>query len=258
LTFIKQFDFEVVHRAGARHGNADGLSRRPDTDAHQGAPTAVRGVAVEQTANDADAPDPNKVKRQVSSSAGEHPDAAEFTLAERNKRTYDMRVRTQKYKVGDWVYYFNPRKFAGRQDKWRRKFSGPFLVTKIIGPVNVMVQRIKRTRPCTHIDKLKPFIADEMPRSWLQDGADESAHPDRDAPLANTDNVSVAFDPSVDAEPGNNAEDAPQNATEQVNDATVGDGIDAHDGAIIGAPPVNFRMPRPSRHAQRPRRYLDI
>ena len=49
--------------------------------------------------------------------------------AERNKRTYDMRVRTQKYKVGDWVYYCNPRKFAGRQDKWLRKFSGPFLVT---------------------------------------------------------------------------------------------------------------------------------
>ena len=79
-----------------------------------------------------------------------------------------MRVRTQKYKVGNWVYYFNPRKFAGRQDKWRRKFSGPFLVVKVIGPVNVMVQRTKRTRPfCTHVDKLKPFVADEMPNSWL-------------------------------------------------------------------------------------------
>ena len=109
--------------------------------------------------------------------------------AERNKRTYDMRVRTQKYKVGDWVYYFNPRKFAGRQDKWRRKFSVLFLVTKVIGPVNVMVQRTKRTRPfCVHIDKIKPFIADEMPRSWLQDSANEGSHPDRDVPLANVDN----------------------------------------------------------------------
>ena len=49
--------------------------------------------------------------------------------AERNKRTYDLRVRTRQYKVGD----FNPRKLAGRQDKWRRKFTGPFLVTKVIG-----------------------------------------------------------------------------------------------------------------------------
>ena len=40
LTFIEHFHFEVVHRAGARHGNADGLSRRPDADAHQGAQTA--------------------------------------------------------------------------------------------------------------------------------------------------------------------------------------------------------------------------
>jgi len=95
-----------------------------------------------------------------------------------------------------------------------------------------------------------------MPRSWLQDGADEGAHPDRDAPLVNID-VSVALDPPLNAEPGNGAEDAPQNASEQLNDATVGDGIDAHDGAIIGAPPINFRTPRSRRSAQRPRRYLD-
>jgi len=29
LTFIEQFDYEVIHREGKRHGNADGLSRRP-------------------------------------------------------------------------------------------------------------------------------------------------------------------------------------------------------------------------------------
>lgn len=31
LTFIEMFDFEIRHRAGAQHGNADGLSRRPVT-----------------------------------------------------------------------------------------------------------------------------------------------------------------------------------------------------------------------------------
>ena len=30
LTFIEQFQFEVIHRPGVKHGNADGLSRRPD------------------------------------------------------------------------------------------------------------------------------------------------------------------------------------------------------------------------------------
>jgi len=30
LTFIEEFDYEVQHREGRKHGNADGLSRRPD------------------------------------------------------------------------------------------------------------------------------------------------------------------------------------------------------------------------------------
>ena len=32
LAFIEQFDYEVIHRPGIRHGNADGLSRRPPED----------------------------------------------------------------------------------------------------------------------------------------------------------------------------------------------------------------------------------
>ena len=32
LTFIEQFDYEVVHRTGTKHGNADGLSRRPPNE----------------------------------------------------------------------------------------------------------------------------------------------------------------------------------------------------------------------------------
>ena len=52
---------------------------------------------------------------------------------------------SQRYSLGQWVYYFNPRKIQGRQDKWRRKFQGPFLIVKIIGTVNVMLQRSKRS-----------------------------------------------------------------------------------------------------------------
>jgi len=46
--------------------------------------------------------------------------------AVRNKRNYDMRVRPQHYSQGQWVYYFNPRKIQSRQDKWRRKYQGPY------------------------------------------------------------------------------------------------------------------------------------
>jgi len=50
--------------------------------------------------------------------------------AERNKRYYNLRVKPHKYAVSDWVDYFNPRKLVGRQDKWRRKFGGPYLVAR--------------------------------------------------------------------------------------------------------------------------------
>ena len=39
LAFMEQFQFDVVHRAGSRYGNADGLSRRPTGDDY-----GVRGV----------------------------------------------------------------------------------------------------------------------------------------------------------------------------------------------------------------------
>ena len=37
LTLIEQYDYEVVHRPGVKHGNADGLSRRPIVAPQQGA-----------------------------------------------------------------------------------------------------------------------------------------------------------------------------------------------------------------------------
>jgi len=159
--------------------------------------------------------------------------------AERNKRTYDLRVRPRKFNVGDWVYYFNPRKFAGRQDKWRRKYSGPYLVTRVIGPVNVMVQRSKRTHPfCTHIDKLKPYTADVMPISWLRDDLNASQL-------------------SSGTEPMNGALDASQGASEVSVELDEHDRTHTDGSAIAGVPPVGVRSPRPRRRIRRPQRYSD-
>ena len=81
--------------------------------------------------------------------------------AERNKHYYDLRVKPTSYKVGDVVYYFNPRRYRGLQEKWQRKFTGPFRVLKILGPVNILIQRSPRTRPfAVHIDKIK--LADNI------------------------------------------------------------------------------------------------
>ena len=50
-------------------------------------------------------------------------------VAQRMKRRYDIRMRPQKFRKGQWVLYYNPRRFQGKQQKWERKYP-PYLVTK--------------------------------------------------------------------------------------------------------------------------------
>jgi len=88
--------------------------------------------------------------------------------AQRYKRCYDVKVRPHHYEVGQWVYYFNPRKYARRQDKRVTKFSRPFLVIAIPTPVNVVIQRSSRVKPMTvHLDKVKLYTGPEQV-SWLK------------------------------------------------------------------------------------------
>jgi len=47
LTFIEQYNYEIVHRSGTQHGNADGLSRRPVAEtAKDEARTPARVAAI--------------------------------------------------------------------------------------------------------------------------------------------------------------------------------------------------------------------
>ena len=148
--------------------------------------------------------------------------------AERNKRYYDLRVRPQKYHVGDWVYCYLSRRVQGRQEKWCRKFSGPFLVTKVPGPVNVVLQRSKKTKPfCVHIDKVKPYKAENMPRSWLSENDEQcEAHQGNETELQSLGDIPMAG---------------------------VGGG-----SAIAGTVPcADISTARPRRQVGRPQRYLD-
>ena len=94
--------------------------------------------------------------------------------AERNKRYYDVRVRTKEYRKGQWVYYFNPRKSVGRQDKWERKYAGHFLIVGTPSPVAVQLQRSKGAKTMTvHVDKVKPYLGDQR-AGWLASQAPKS------------------------------------------------------------------------------------
>jgi len=76
--------------------------------------------------------------------------------AERSKKRFDMRVRPISYKVGDWVYYFCPRRRVRRLPKWQRFYSGPYLITEILGAVNLRLQKsAKANKMVIHVDKVK-------------------------------------------------------------------------------------------------------
>jgi len=81
-----------------------------------------------------------------------------------------MTVEPHRYEAGDWVYYYNPRKRPGKQDKWERKYSGPYMVIDTPSPVNVKIQRSVKAKAFTvHIDKVKPYMQ-EPPKSRDTDG----------------------------------------------------------------------------------------
>ena len=89
--------------------------------------------------------------------------------AERMKHYYDMRVRPIEIQRNSWVYCFNPRRHVGKSPKWQRLYQGPYLVTRTIGAVNVVLQRNRRSTPfVVHIDKVKKCLG-PTPQSWLKD-----------------------------------------------------------------------------------------
>ena len=89
--------------------------------------------------------------------------------ANRSKKYYDMRVKPQTHEVGEWVYFYSPRKFVGKSPKWQKMYSGPYLIVKQLGPVNFVLQQSKRGKPfVVHVDKIKKCKGD-TPASWLSD-----------------------------------------------------------------------------------------
>ena len=54
--------------------------------------------------------------------------------AERRKAAYDFRTREANFEVGDWVWYWYPRKYRLKSLKWQKCYTGPYLVTRKIEP----------------------------------------------------------------------------------------------------------------------------
>ena len=67
-----------------------------------------------------------------------------------------MKVRGKPYEVGDSVWYYYPRKYTHKSTKWQRCYIGPYRVTRVLPPVNYVIQRSEKSKPfVVHADKLK-------------------------------------------------------------------------------------------------------
>ena len=164
--------------------------------------------------------------------------------AQRNKRYYDIRVKPARYKLGQWVYYFNPRRYKGRQDKWSRKYTGPFCVVRVLGPVNVELQLKRRSKPfIVHIDKIKPFFG-EPPKSWLET-------------ITETE-VSEIVEKIVEEPEVSEAEEMISNDTSPINSGPLKEPLASE---LVDVVTFNedqeFRRNRPRRNIRKPARYND-
>ena len=119
---------------------------------------------------------------------------------------------------------------AQKQDKWRRKYTGPYLIVDVLGPVNVKIQKSARTASfVVHTDKVKLFEADVMPKSWLSDNNE----PLDDGPEISESSTPEAVDDS---------------AVQAAPDTSV---------APDWPPPVRLKSPRPKRDIKLPKRLRD-
>ena len=53
----------------------------------------------------------------------------------RQKRDYDLEIKTQSYEAGDLVYKLDSAKKVGQSPKLEKVWKGPFLVVEVVSPV---------------------------------------------------------------------------------------------------------------------------
>ena len=114
--------------------------------------------------------------------------------------------------------------------------------------MNVLLQKSKNAKPfCTHIDKVKPYIADNLPRNWLDNESNDVIVSPPQGTLQTAD----------EQERGDKTESVEADKDRRRRQLAVGqvDDVEANDNAIAGVPPSNYKTPRPRRHARLPARF---
>ena len=83
------------------------------------------------------------------------------------KDYYDRKVKESQFEPGNWVWYLYPRRRVGKSPKWQKYYTGPYLVTRLLPPNDVVLQKTKKSKSfVAHRDKVKLFHG-KAPESWL-------------------------------------------------------------------------------------------
>ena len=83
--------------------------------------------------------------------AGEHARKSHAT----NKRYYDRRARDRNFAVGEYVYLYNPAIKAGLSSKFRKPWTGPWLVTARRSHLNYTLVNERGKEMTVHVNRMK-------------------------------------------------------------------------------------------------------
>jgi len=146
---------------------------------------------------------------------------------------------------------------------------------KVLGPTNLLIQRSKRHKPfVVHNDEVKPYVAEVMPRSWLNiEPVKEDQVEDHQVDDEIRSVIEQAQNDEIEEAPNvvsNEEPNEPIDVTVTVDaternlpvDLDVDQSNPEYDDnrnvqIIAGVLLTNYRSPRPRRNAGRLRRYLD-
>ena len=88
--------------------------------------------------------------------------------AKRQKSTYDRKVRSRNYEVGDLVWRNQRRNVPGKKAKIARHWTGPWIIVDKVSDIIFNMKFSKDANPVTvHGDNLKPYVG-EKKFNWFK------------------------------------------------------------------------------------------
>ena len=80
------------------------------------------------------------------------------TTANRRKEIYNLSVKALQFNHGNKVWYFYPRRYVRKSQKWQFFYVGPYTVVERLSSLNYSIQKSPKEKPIVvHVDKLKRY-----------------------------------------------------------------------------------------------------